>query len=80
MKEWEIWAESYQDMCSEPTGPQLLGKAMGETFAQACESFFSVLPTEGPYKGQQLFENRNGRLMYWSMDLFPTRAEAEAAG
>lgn len=38
MKEFEIWMEGYA-ATGESSGAQLIGKAMGNTFIEACENF-----------------------------------------
>lgn len=48
MKEWEIWMEGYA-ATGERADASFIGKAMGETFDQACENFEYPEDLKNPY-------------------------------
>jgi hypothetical protein len=85
MKEFEIWSEGYA-ATGERAGAHFHGKAMGETFEDACKNFREpndikdwegkvIVPKGSPLN---LDKNRDGsvKLSIWACRLFDNETDA----
>lgn len=82
MKEFEIWIEGYR-ATGEYATASYIGKAIGETFEEACRNFeypedFSSMGIKIYSKGEKLTIDKNGggRPSIWGCRLFDNEADA----
>ena len=84
MKEYEIWIEGYA-ATGERAYASLIGKAIGDSFYEACENFRYLeditRPSDGKiivHKGEPLKLDKNRRFpSIWACQLFDNELDAK---
>ncbi len=65
---FKIYMAGFQEMCCDHSPPHLEGEAEGDTFEQACQSFFTRNEED-----KQYYDPVSN--VYWSLKLAPTMAD-----